>query len=320
MSFVEGGLPQPEVTAARLLGSAGLLADVSVEATPKQILDTDDAWRWLPPGSDVYVTTLGKDDLERRLAAARALSDRGLRPVPHLPARALASRAALDETLAAYRAFGIDGLLLVAGDVPAPAGPFHDTLGVLQTGLLERHGIRRLGIAGHPTGHPVASVAELDRALDAKLDHARSSGVDVWVVTQFVFEAAALKGWVARQSARLAERDTAVPVRAGLAGPASTATLVNYAIQCGVGASARGLARRPDALRLFGRWSPDAIVADLEAHRFAEPTTSITGLHLFPFGGLAATLRWLAEARQRATGALADRATNEGPKAQGGVR
>jgi methylenetetrahydrofolate reductase (NADPH) len=67
-----------------------------------------------------------------------------------------------------------------------------------------------------------------------------------------------------------------------------------YALQCGVGTSARVLARRPDAARMLKRWSPDALVDDLAAHEAAKPASAVAGIHLFPFGGLDAALDWRA--------------------------
>ena len=33
-------------------------------------------------------------------------------------------------------------------------GPYEDALSVFRTGLLAKHGIRRIGISGYPEGHP----------------------------------------------------------------------------------------------------------------------------------------------------------------------
>ncbi|MFP4362077.1 MAG: methylenetetrahydrofolate reductase, partial [Alphaproteobacteria bacterium] len=225
-----------------------------------------------------------------------ALVRAGLRPVPHLAARRLAGPAEPDARLGAWRAVGVADVLLIAGDPPRPAGAFTSTLDVLATGLLERHGIRRLGVAGHPEGHPVADRETLRAALRAKLAYARAHGAEMWIVTQFAFEACPLAAF----EAGLRDDGVNLAIRAGVPGPATPRTLMTYAWQCGVGVSARVLARRPQAARLLGRWAPDGVVEGLAEAWRAEPASLVHGLHLYPFGGLAAALDWLEDARRAA--------------------
>ncbi len=265
-----------------------LVAALSVEATPRQLSAAGDPAATLPHGAEVYLPALAADRFADTAATAASLEGRGLRAVPHLAARRLADRAELARRLAALREAGVDRVLLLAGDVDRPAGPFASSLDILATGLLERFGIGRIGVAGHPEGHPAVAAGEVERALAAKADYARASGVELWVVTQFVFTAAPVLAW----AGALAARGFPWPVRVGVAGPASTRKLMTFALQCGIGASARILARRPDAARLLGRWTPDEVVADLAAHLAQAPASPIQGLHLFPFGGLDAALDW----------------------------
>ena len=57
--------------------------------------------------------------------------------------------------LASYRAeAGVDEVLIIGGGVDQPVGAFDNSLQVLETGLLQKHGIRRVGVAGHPEGSP----------------------------------------------------------------------------------------------------------------------------------------------------------------------
>ena len=84
-----------------------------------------------------------------------------------------------------------------------------------------------------------------------------------------------------------------LPVRVGMAGPARLKTVLAFAARCGVGASARALARRPSALRLLNNWTPDSMLQALARHRVASPESPLSGIHLFTFGGLPQTSRWL---------------------------
>ena len=172
---------------------------------------------------------------------------------------------------------------MIAGDRRRPAGPFKSTLEVFDTGLLQAHGFNDIGVAGHPEGHPVADAQTLMDALHRKAAYARDTGAAMWIVSQFAFSAAPVIGWVEQ----LRSEGVELPVRIGLPGPAKPQTLLRYALQCGVGASSRMLARRPDAVtHLLGRWTPEAMLPALARFQAESPAAGIAGVHVFPFGGL----------------------------------
>ena len=155
-------------------------------------------------------------------------------------------------------------VLVIAGDRDPPAGSFRSALDVIDGGLLQRHGIREVGIAGYPEGHPRIPGHELDRALADKIAAAEATGLRLHIVTQFCFDAAAIIGWIRR----LRDFGFDAPVRIGLAGPTSLPTLMRYASRCGVAASVQGLARHAGMMRhLFAMSAPDAIVRALAAER-----------------------------------------------------
>lgn len=278
----------------RVLGVLRDLAgDASVEVAPRQILAQAPMDSFLPAGTRVYVPFLPKAEWAATVDACRALLAQGFEAVPHLPARAVVSRGQLDEHLAALREVGVDALLLIAGDQAEPSGPFRDTLEILDTGMLESNGIKRLGVAGHPEGHRVADVAALDHALKLKLEYARTTASSMWIVSQFAFDSGRVIAWLER----LRSKGFQVPVHVGVPGPASLKTLVAYAAYCGVEASARVLVRRPGAARLLARWTPDGLVQDLAHYRLTHPDSQLRGIHLFSFGGIEQSAQWLRDLR-----------------------
>jgi methylenetetrahydrofolate reductase (NADPH) len=184
----------------------------------------------------------------------------------------------------------VDGIMLIGGGGDR-ARVFPDALTLLESGALQRAGVRRIGLAGHPEGHPAADTARLDAALDAKIALAEAFADEVFVVTQFVFDAAPVTAWLET----LRARGHIVPVRIGLSGPASPRTVLSYALRCGVGPSLKVLRSRPDlAAYMTQRWRPDAIATDLAAAQAARPELGIEAFHLFAFGGLPASAEWLA--------------------------
>lgn len=237
------------------------------------------------PATPVYVSAVPSRSPAEQIVVARRLHARGFEPVPHVAARNFESAVALDDYLARMaEEAGVRRLLVIGGDRDTPAGSFHHAVEVIESGLPQSRGIREIGIAGYPEGHPRIAAAEIDRLLAAKIEAAAATGLAVHIVTQFAFSPAPILAYVAR----LRERGIEQPVRVGIAGPASVATLLRFAAICGVTASARALARNAGlAKQLFGASAPDAILRALAGAQLGEVAP-----HFFTFGGLGATARW----------------------------
>jgi methylenetetrahydrofolate reductase (NADPH) len=237
------------------------------------------------PATPVYVSAVPSRPPAEQIATARRLHARGFEPVPHLAARNFESAVALDDYLARMAdEAGVRRLLVIGGDRDTPAGGFHHAIEVIESGLPQSRGIREIGIAGYPEGHPRIAAAEIDRLLAAKIEAAAATGLALHIVTQFAFSPAPILAYVAR----LRERGIEQPIRIGIAGPASVATLLRFAAICGVAATARALARNAGLARqLFGASAPDAIIRALAGAQLGEVAP-----HFFTFGGLGATGRW----------------------------
>ena len=188
-------------------------------------------------------------------------------------------------------------MLLLGGDMPRPAGPFDSALALLSTGVIERHGVEAVAFPGYPEGHPQIDSGTLHAALLAKLELARHRGLATSLITQFGFEAKPILRWIA---ARRAE-GIACPIRIGLAGPATVATLAKYAVRCGIGASLRALAHGHAAIaRILTETNPDALIDALVA--VEDPAAPIDGLHIFTFGGARKAASWRSKSLSRASG------------------
>lgn len=290
--MVRSTTTDPAVGPTRL---AALLRGFSIEASSgdKAI---EAAAAHLEPGADVYVNWLPDDNHHRAVAAAAKLRRVGLNPIPHVAARYLTGITQLADFLARLAGeAGVHQVLTIAGDCERPIGPFDSSLQMLETGLFEKYGIGRVGIAGYPEGNPRIAGATLDAALLAKLDRAKHAGLSPYIVTQFCFEAAPIVAWVRRIRAL----GVGVPVRIGLAGPAGLATLMKFALRCGVGNSIRSLSLRGPAIaRLLTESGPERVIRDLAAAE--DPALGVAGLHFFSFGGFTRTADWARAARHDA--------------------
>lgn len=264
-----------------------LLADFSIETTPAAVA-RHGGLALLPAATRVYIAFVPGEDWRNVVEAACQVRAAGLIPVPHVPARSITSEGELEAFLRELtdRA-GVDQVLAIGGGLDRPQGPYPSSLALLETGLLERHGIRTIGLAGHPEGEPVLSLPGVTTTHAQKVAYARRSPAAVRLVTQFLFDPAPLLAW------ERAIRGDGLPIHAGVPGPATLKTLLNYARLCGIGNSMRVLTRQAGNLLRLARLSyPDALITALAAAR-TDPDSRIERLHFYPFGGLARTARWL---------------------------
>ena len=279
----------PAIHPAWSRAPVGMTDGYSIEMTAKDRPALNEAASAIAPETPIAITFLPGESIDARIAAAVDVRTLGFEPMPHLSARRITSQSELEKTV--RRAVGEAGarrMFLVAGDPPIPAGPFADTMALLQTGLFERNDIRAIGIAGHPEGHPTMDAARCWAALETKHAEIARRGMATLVVTQFGFDADPLIAWLEELRARGID----APVRIGVPGPAGIKTLLRFAAHCGVGASASVLTKYGISLtRLLGTAGPDALVGRLAARLTA--AHGPVRLHFYPFGGLARTVEWI---------------------------
>lgn len=284
-----GGVPLPR---------ARLLDDFSLEMTGKDVARLEEAGDTIPPGTRINITFLAGEDTATRLTAARAVKRLGFVPVPHISARRLPSRSALEEFLAGLAADGTgDNVFVVGGDPARPEGPYPDALAVLRTGLLRRHGVRHVGITGYPEGHPGIAGPDLWSALTDKAAAIGAERFDGDVITQFGFDAEPVLDWLET----LRARDVHLPVRVGVPGPAGVRRLLGYATRFGVGTSASVARKYGFSLtNLMGTTGPDRFLHAL-ARDYDPARHGTVKVHFYTFGGLRSTAEWINRFRQRDT-------------------
>jgi methylenetetrahydrofolate reductase (NADPH) len=274
------------------------LRNSSIEISGHEIGHAQDAARLLPRGTEVLIPWLPDSTPTQMVRAAATLRDAGLCPVPHIAARRMASAA---QTKALFQDLvknaGVHSVLLIAGDIERPAGPFDSALSLLRTGQAESAGIRSIGIAGYPEGHPLIEAAVLQQHLIQKLECLRTRGLHGFVVTQFCFEAQAVLRWLAA----LRNDGIAAPVRIGVAGPTRLRKLLAMGLRCGIGNSLRALKGKAGAINaLLSTHGPEELIAELARGEALAPSVADLSLHLFAFGGAEVTARWLAQSNAEA--------------------
>jgi methylenetetrahydrofolate reductase (NADPH) len=272
-----------------------LVADFSIEITPATACKYAALADLLPAATPVYVAFVPGEDYRSVAAVAARVRAEGLVPVPHFPARSIADRAQLDDYLRRVTAeAGVKEVLVIGGGVDLPRGAFSGALALLETGLFEAHGIRTIGLAGHPEGQRELAAPAAAMTLQQKLAYAGRTTARPRLITQFTFEAEPLLAW----ERMIRAHGSHLPIHVGVTGPATIRSLLNYARLCGVGNSMRVLTRQAGNLLKLARLSyPDGLITALARHRAEDPQCRIERLHFYPFGGLARTARWIEAIR-----------------------
>ncbi|MXO70129.1 methylenetetrahydrofolate reductase [Alteraurantiacibacter buctensis] len=268
---------------------ANMVDGYSLEMTAKEIEGLKEAAHLIRPGTQVAVTFLPGEELSQRIEAAVLVRELGFEPIVHLSARRIESQEQLDWYLGEITTKAqVKRVFIIAGDPPEPEGPYSDSLQIIETGLLEKHGIEIVGVGGHPEGHPNNTPAELWVWMEKKLAAIRAHGMVPLVVTQFAFDDDAIVQWLSEMRARGID----VPVRLGVPGPAGIKRLLGFAKRCGVGASASVMKKYGISLtNLIGSAGPDKLVNSLDKKLGAEHGR--VRLHLYPFGALTASAEWI---------------------------
>lgn len=271
-------------------GAAELLRGFSIEVTSRSRSAVAACRDGLASGTQVYIASIPGDSYHNAVATARALSEAGMVPVPHIAARNIASFTQLNDFVARLRGeAGTTRALVIGGDAEHPIGPYGSALALLQTGVFQKQGLRAVGIACYPEPNRRVDTVLIEKALAEKIAFLGREGFEAWLVSQFCFDADAIVG----MARRLRAAGIALPLRVGLAGPADIRTIWKYALHCGIGNSMRVLGTRVDAIsNLLVRHTPDKLVGELAEARIREPGLGVDAVHFFAFGGVAGTARW----------------------------
>lgn len=278
-------------------GVAALLSGYSIEITPRTAEKVDRFGELLPRGARVYVAHVHGTPIADMVATSRRVRGEGFAVMPHIPARAIRCASELEEWIVRYRTeANVEEALLLTGGLSAAQGSYESSVDLIRTGLFEKHGFRRLHVAGHPEGNrdidPDGSTTRADEALLWKQAFARSSGVEMAITTQFLFNAKPAMRW----AERLCAMGVTLPIHLGLAGPTKLQTLIKYGVACGVGPSLKVLRKRAlDVTKLLLPYEPTEVISELAECPLGVGCNPIRGIHLFPLGGIRATAEWASK-------------------------
>ena len=273
------------------------ISGYSIEVLPRSAAKIDSFRDALPKNTRVYIAHLETEDISAMVATAKRIHDEGFAVMPHIPARMISSKEMLHDWISMYQnEAGVDEALLLAGGLKKPVGDFISSMQLIESGLFDQAGFKRLHIAGHPEGNkdidPSGGNKNVSEALSWKQEFSQRTDASMAIATQFCFDADVVKKWADSIKANGID----IPIHIGIAGPAKLQTLLKFSVECGIGASMKVLTNRAkDITKLLLPYKPTQILNELAAYKSENPELNIEQVHFFPLGGIKKTADWVSE-------------------------
>ena len=264
----------------------------SIEITPKETKTISCFSAFLEEGTKVNVTSLPKTSVRDTLAAVEKLKHDGMNPIPHITARTIADEGDLARIVEKYADLAISEVLIIAGTKDQATGRFSSSADLISSGVFEHFGIVNIGVAGHPEGSPDITEKQLQDALDQKNHLAVSRNLNIFLETQFCFDAQRIINW----EKAIRDRGNSLPIRVGVAGPTKLLSLINFAVKAGVGPSLKFLINERDKLtKLVNSYDPTELIYSLAPQFSPEANTCFESVHFYAFGGFRKTAEFAQE-------------------------
>ena len=266
------------------------LNSYTIETTPNVYEKYGNFSEFLDKKHSVYITFLPDEKSENVVETAKKLKLEGYDVIPHLPARTVKNNKVLEKYIGELAEEAGCSKILIIGGGGNQAGKISSTMDVLKTDLLSKFNFKSVGVAGHPEGSPDISKNALDLAIIEKNKFSLNVDFKMYLATQFFFEAKSLIEW----EKHLNTINNKLDIHAGIPGPASIKTLINYARSCGIGNSLRFLTKQAFNLtKLATLNTPDKLIYDLANYVETNKSTNLKNIHFYAFGGMKKTSEWL---------------------------
>ena len=270
----------------------------SIEVVPNSAAKVESFAEILPNGTRVYIAHLSeKEDIKTMVATAKRINEEGFSVMPHIPARIIKNKAMLAEWISMYKnEANVDQALLLAGGSSDVLGEFDSSMQLIETGLFDQAGFKRLHVAGHPEGSkdidPDGGSKNVSSALSWKQEFSKRTDAQMAIATQFCFDADAVSQW----ATNIKNNGIDIPIHIGIAGPAKLQTLLRFSIECGIGPSMKVLTKRAkDITKLLLPYKPTEILKGLAENKKQDPELNIEQVHFFPIGGIKQTADFIKE-------------------------
>ena len=273
------------------------ISGYSIEVVPNSAAKIESFKEILPINTRVYIAHLETENIATMVATAKRINEEGFTVMPHIPARIIQNQTMLNDWISMYQnEAGVKEALLLAGGSTKPVGDYGSSMQLIESGLFDKAGFKRLHIAGHPEGSkdidPDGGMKNVSEALSWKQEFSNRTDASMAIATQFCFDADVVNKW----AKNIQEDGIDIPIHIGIAGPAKLQTLLKFSVECGIGASMKILTKRAkDLTKLLLPYKPTQMLTDLSEYKSKDPTLNIEQVHFFPIGGIKQTTDWLKE-------------------------
>jgi methylenetetrahydrofolate reductase (NADPH) len=268
-----------------------LVRDADIEVIP--LRGVNEKLTVVPAGTTLTITCSAKFGLERTLEYTALAVKAGYQVVPHLAARQVADAAALRDFIGRLDDLGVTDLYVIGGDATEPAGAYSSSAELLEDLAGIDHGIKTIGVACYPEGHPAIPDAVLLEALQRKQPFAN------YMVSQLCFDHGAITRWLRK----VRGAGITLPLHVGLAAPLQIRKLAELSLKIGVGSSLRYLTKQHGFVGNVLRGSsyqPEQLLAQMGSD-LSSGELAIERVHLFSFNQIAPTVEWQARIAGPAT-------------------
>ena len=273
------------------------ISGYSIEVVPNSAAKIESFKEILPINTRVYIAHLETENIATMIATAKRINEEGFTVMPHIPARIIKNEMVLNDWISMYQnEAGVDEALLLAGGSTKPVGDYDSSIQLIDSGLFDKAGFKRLHIAGHPEGSkdidPDGGMKNVFEALSWKQEFSNRTDAAMAIATQFCFDADVVNKW----AKNIKDAGIDIPIHIGIAGPAKLQTLLKFSVEWGIGASMKILTKRAkDLTKLLLPYKPTQMLTDLSEYKSKDPTLNIEQVHFFPIGGIKQTTDWLEE-------------------------
>ena len=273
------------------------ISGYSIEVVPNSAAKIESFKEILPTNTRVYIAHLEAESIATMVATAKRINEERFTVMPHIPARIIKNETVLNDWISMYQnEAGVNEALLLAGGSTKPVGDYDSSMQLIESGLFDKAGFKRLHIAGHPEGSkdidPDGGMKNVSEALSWKQEFSNRTDAAMAIATQFCFDAEVVNKW----AKNIKDAGIDIPIHIGIAGPAKLQTLLKFSVECGIGASMKVLTNRAkDLTKLLLPYQPTQILNDLASYKVNNPQLNIDQVHFFPLGGIKQAANWASE-------------------------
>ena len=167
------------------------ISGYSIEVIPRSAAKIESFAEILPKDTRVYIAHIQNEEIEAMVATAKRLYEEGFNVMPHIPARMIKNQSMLHDWISMYQnEAGVNEALLLAGGSSKPIGDFDSSIQLIESGLFDKAGFKRLHIAGHPEGckdiDPDGGCKNVFEALSWKQEFSKRTDASMAILLNFV--------------------------------------------------------------------------------------------------------------------------------------